>query len=204
MTLENLTVGQFQEIWKIQKTEMDQEEKMTEMVSVLSGKSPTEVDDMPVPEFNKLAISIKDMLSQQMPTVQVPKMLCGYKMCYEPAKLNRGQYVTLMHFVKGDIVENCHHVLATLAFDPITNKHDSERHKEISEQMQDARMVDVYAATVFFCDLFRASMISLQSYLVRELITSGAKPKTAVAAMTTLMEDLDGYLTPNKLQTLKE
>lgn len=203
MTLQDITVGQFQEIWKVNKSEIEPEEKMTEMVSILSGKTTNEVDSMPVLEFNKLAVQIKEMLSQPLPNVETPKMLCGYKMCYEPGKLNRGQYVTLMHFVKGDVVENCHYILATLAYDPVTNKHHAERHKEIAEELQEAKIVDVYAATVFFCDLFKASMRSLQSYLVSELLTKGATPKMAVEAITTLMEDLDGYLMPSKLQTSK-
>ena len=203
MTLSEITVGQFQELWKINKSDLDPEEKLTEMVAAISGKTTNEVDQLTVPEFNKLAKEVKEILSQPLPDSKPPKTLCGYGITYEPARLNRGQYVTVLHFVKGDVVENCHLILASLTYDPKTGKHDSERHKEIAEQMQEAKLVDVYPATVFFCELFKVSMKSLQSYLVKELMTKGAKPGMAVEAVSSLMTGLDGFLMPSRSQTSK-
>lgn len=203
MTLQDISVGMFQELWKINKSEIDVEEKMTEMVAVLSNKTTNEVDSMTIPEFNVLAKQVQDILSEPLPNNKPPKKLCGYSICYEPGKLTRGQYITVLHFMKGDIIENCHFILASLALDD-DGKHPSDQHNSIAEAMQAAKLVDIYPACLFFCDLFKVSMESLQSFLVKELMEKGAKPATAIQAISDLMSGLDGFTMLSKSQTLKE
>jgi len=198
VTLQTLTVGQFQEIYKVQKSEMDEEEKMTEMVSILSGKTIREVEDMPITEFTKLANDIKEVLRQELPVAEPKKIIGKYGITYEPAKLNRGQYITVNHFMKGDSIDNCHLILASLTYDPKTGKHDADNHKKIAEDLQEANFLDAYSACVFFSHLFKVSISSLRDFLVLELSKKGKGQE-----MKDLLKDLDGFIMPNKLQTLK-
>ena len=202
VTLETLTVGQFQEIYKIQKAEMDTDEKMTEMVAILSGKTVSEVDDLPLPEFNNLAREIGKVLSQPMPTPKPSRVIKGYGITYEPAKLNRGQYVTVNHFMKGDPIDNCHLILASLTYDIKTGKHEAERHAEIAEGLQDANFVDVYAACLFFSQLFTVSIRGLGSYLESE-VAKKMNPEEAKRVMRILMAGLGGSTMQNRWPNLR-
>ena len=47
-----MTLGQFQEIYKISRSDIDEEDKMTEMVAAMTGRTPNEVDSLSIPEFN--------------------------------------------------------------------------------------------------------------------------------------------------------
>lgn len=202
--IEKLTVGQFQELYKVQKSDMDDLDKVTEMVAIISGKTNNEVDSMPVPEFNRLASEVTEAISKPLPKVEPKKIIEGVGITYEPAKLNRGQYVTVMHFMKGDVIENAHLILASISYNPKTRKHESDKHSEIAERLQDARMVDVYASCVFFCQLFNASMSSLENFLVKELLRKGMTKPQATIRIRALLKGLDGYTTLNRSQISRE
>lgn len=203
-TLDSLTLGQFQEIWKVHKSDLDPEEKLTEMVAILAGKTVNEVDQLTIPEFNNLANQVKEVLTQEFKTDKPQKELYGHGICYEPGKLSRGQYVTLMHFMKGDVVENAHLILASITYNPKTKKHEAERHAEIAEYLQDAPVRLVLPVCFFFSKMFVDSMNSLKSYLVAEMMKKGVSPRIALDYLTTLMDGLDGFITPKEWQTLRE
>lgn len=203
-SLSTLTLGQFQEIWRIHKSDIDQEEKLTEMVAVLAGKTVNEVDQLTIPEFNSLAGQVKEILSQDFKTDKPHREILNYGICYEPAKLSRGQYVTLMHFMKGDVVENAHLILASITYNPKTKKHEADKHAEIAEHLQDAPVVHVLPVCFFFSKMFVDSMNSLKSYLVSEMMKKGASPRIALDYLTTLMGGLDGFITPREWQTLRD
>ncbi len=50
VTFENMTLGQYQALYSIQKTDLDELDKVTESVAILTGKTNREVEDMPVTE----------------------------------------------------------------------------------------------------------------------------------------------------------
>lgn len=191
-----ITLGVFQEIYKIQKSDIDSEEKITEMVSVLSGKPVSEVEDLQVPEFNKLSYKVMEILKTPLPEAKPQKTIAGYNICYEPAKLKRGQYVTLMHFMKGDVVENAHLIMACLVT-------EEGEHSEIADKMQDAPLSEIYPACLFFCELYRVSIRSLENYLVKEMLKKKMPLKKSQQIVKGLMTGLDGYTMPNGLQNLK-
>lgn len=199
-----MTLGQFQEIWKINKSDIDQDDKMTEMVSVLSGITFSQAEEMNVIEFNKLAIEIKKVLNQPFKVEKPQKYLGGYAICYEPAKLDRGQFISVQHFMKGDIYDNAHFILASLSYNEKTGKHESLKHKQIAESIQEEELEKVIPSCLFFCDLYKASIQSLQNFLAKELIAKGVNPRTTHQLMTDLLSVLDGYTMLSRSQTLKE
>lgn len=206
VTLENITVGQFQELYKIQKSDQDQYDKMTESVALLTDKTVREVEDLSIPEFNKLASQITSLWDQykNIPERQAPKYLVGHGITYEPGKLTRGQYVTCMHFVKGDMIENMHLVMASISYDPKTKKHDTDNHLVIAEQIQSALFLDVHASCVFFYHLFTRSIKTLETFFLKRMIQEGMNPKVARRYLQALWKDLDGFTSVNGLPTLKE
>lgn len=203
MTIQDITLGQFQEIYKINKSDLPTEEKLTELVAAISGKTTNEVEELSIPEFNKLSKQVQEVLSSPLPQSKPERTICGYGITYEPAKLTRGQYVTVNHFVSKDVVENCHYIMASLTYNTKTGKHEADKHSEIAEKLQDAKLVDIYPTCVFFCQLFADSMKSLENYLLRQLIQKGMNPMAATEAMTGLMNDLAGSIMPNRSQILR-
>lgn len=177
---------------------------MTEMVSVLSGKTVSEVEAMTIPDFNKLAKEISEELKKPLPDGKPSKHIKGHAINYEPAKLSRGQHITVQHFIKGDIIDNAHLILASLTYNEKTKKHEADKHIKMAEELQGADLTDVLPSCVFFCNLFAASIRSLENYLLKELLSKGMKPEIALQQMTTLMNGLDGYIMLNRSQTLKE
>lgn len=202
-SLSTLTLGQFQEIWRIHKSDIPDEEKLTEMVAVLTGKTTNEVDQLTIPEFNKLAAQVKEILTKEFKTDKPSREILNYGICYEPAKLSRGQYITLMHFMKGDVIENAHLILASITYNPKTKKHEADKHAEIAEHLQDAPVAHVLPVCFFFSKMFAASMNSLRSYLAAEMMKKGLSPRMALDYLTTLMDGLDGFITPKEWQSLR-
>lgn len=200
----DITVGQYQELYAIQKSDIDELEKITESVAVLSGMTARQLDELPVIEFNKLANNVMAILSKELPPSDPKKIIqcedSEYGISYEPAKLNRGQYVTVLHFMKGDLIANCHLILASLSYNVRTKKHEAENHAAIAEDIKSAKFMDVYSACVFFCELFRNSISSLQGFLEKEMKRTG-KQKEVKKAITDLIKIMDGYIPQSKLQT---
>lgn len=206
--IEEITVGQYQELYAIQKSDLDELDKITESVSVLSGKTARELDEMPVVEFNKLASKLNEALSCDLPKTNPKKFIeCEksvYGLYYEPSQLNRGQYVTVLHFMNGDVISNCHLIMASITYNPKTKKHEAEKHTSIAEDIKSAKFIDVYAACVFFCSLLKNSINSLQGFLEKETSRKGVKKEIVRRVLMDLLIVMDGFTQPKGLQTLKE
>lgn len=195
-----MTLGQFQEIYKIHKSDIDREDKMTESVAILSGKTVREVEAMPVPEFNKLAKEVRDSLTKPVNIGKPEREILDYGICYEPAKLTRGQYVTLQHFLQGDWYENAHLILASITYNPKTGEHEADKHQEIAERLAGVEVEYILPSCVFFCQLYENSMTGLGSYLVKELRKAVRDPKDLATALSALTNALDGFTMLNRSQ----
>ena len=182
------------------------------MVAILAGKTVNEVEAMKVPDFEKLAIKVKEALREpiinQKPEEAVneyptpEKVVAGYGITYEMGKLDRGQYVTVMHFLQGDYIENAHLILASITYNPKTLKHEPERHQQIADELQGVDLAIIAPCLLFFCRVFETSIKSLGSYLAKEL-TKGKNPQEKSYLLTTLTAALDGFSTQSRLQNLR-
>lgn len=199
----NLTLGQFQEIFAIQKSEMNEEDKMTEMVAAVTGKSVHDVEEMPIMEFNKLSKQVVKHLSEPLPEGKPKRILAGVGITYEPTKLNRGQYITVNHFMGKNIIENAHNILAALSYNPKSGKHEPDKFKEIAESFQDVAIADVLPSCLFFCNLYGTFMKTLESYLAAQMMMKGVPMKEAKEAMKILTTVSDGFIMQSRSQTLK-
>jgi hypothetical protein len=212
MRFEDLTVFQYQELYKIQKSTLDYEDKATQCVSVLTGKTEREIESMPLKDFNTAVSSISTIFEQANLTYEPKRFISingsRFGICYEPAKLNAGQYLTVQHFMKGDVVENMHYIIASLTY-PVKKfwwgerslPHDSSKHAEIAEGIRDLPFMTVWSACVFFCELLKNSINSLRDYLEKELLKTGMSREKAGQMIAGLQQAMDGFSTPKELQT---
>lgn len=196
--MKELTLGQFQEITGLQKSNQSEEDKMTEMVAILTWKSPREVDEMNIVDFNRAAQEVITSLSAPLPEEKPSRIINGVGITYEPSKLNRGQYITVNHFIKQDVISNAHNILAALSYNVKTGQHEPERFTEIAELLQSAPMRTVVSTCLFFCNLYAASMKTLKNFLEEEMTKKGMSRAKIQEEMNHLMTVLDGFTTQSK------
>lgn len=213
MTINEITVGQFQAVYSIQKGTGDELDKITDMVAILTGRTAAEVDDMSLSEFNTVSREIRAMLENPLPEAKPKRIIKAngkeYWIIYEPGKLRAGQYVEYQGWIKGDIIENLHLIMASISypfykFGPIRKKgkNDSTKHEQVANDFKEAKLIDVYSACVFFCELLKGSIKATEDFLVREL--KGKATETEVRqTITDLLAALDGFTPQSRLQSLK-
>ena len=185
-----MTLGQFQRIWAVQNSELDNLDKLTEFVAIMTNKNFQEVEALPMAEFNKHSSKAIETLSTPY-KAKPQKTIGGYGICYEPGKLNRGQYVTVQHLIK-DPIGNAHKILSAISYDVKTKKNDTERFNEIALEIQETPFELTYSACVFFCQLFNVSTNHLVRYLTR---------KKGKLRQTLSSKDITGYGRVRTLQS---
>lgn len=204
MNWNNLTLGQFQEIHKLtQDNSLDEIEKTCRTISILYGKTEAEVDDMDMAEFNKLASELKFLTAEHIPGKPVKSFRVGvnkYAINYKPTSLKYRQYVEILHYSERPI-ENMHLILASLV-NPvkfgIKRKNKVDDHERISLEMQNAPLLAVYHAAVFFCKLFRDLIKHIQDYLIKEMTEKGATREQAMELIADSISAMDGFIQLNK------
>lgn len=198
-TFDTLTVGQYQQLYAIQKSEMDEIDRATESVAVLTGKTPTEVEDMPLSEFNKVAVEIAVIFDKKERKVKPPRSLRiqgrKHRILYNPREISSGQYIDLQHFLSQDTIENLHKIVACLIV-PVkwhggNGKYSGTDHEIKAAYVQEMNFLKIQAVFVFFSKLWSASIKAIQPYLEREM------KKKGIQGMN-LQELMDGFLAPSR------
>lgn len=214
-TFESLTVRQYQQLYSIHRGDSDDTDKAIQSVCVLTGLSERGVEDMPLPEFNKvageLAVIFKEKAFTSLRNAK-PKsfiQIAGktYGINYNPATLSTGQYIEVQTWMRSNVIENMNKIMASILY-PVKGKwifrkrmkYDSEKHPELSEAILDCNFIDIHSACVFFSKLWRDSINSLTAFLEKEAKNKGMNPEE----LRILLRNVSGgFLTPNELQILR-
>lgn len=204
-TFDKLTVGQYQELYQINRGEDDDLDKSIAFVAVLTGLTRWEVEELPLSDFNKVAKEIGTIFSEQPLNTKLRKsfVLFGkkYRVIYNIRKLTTGQYIDLQHFISGNVIENLHKIIACLII-PVSwwskEKYDAENHEIISEGVQDLNFMEVNAICVFFLSLWSNSIKALEPYLLNQIQRKGM-----TLSRTDLQKIMHGYTMQNESVNLK-
>lgn len=213
MKLENLTVGQYQQLYSINCSDLDKTDKAIQSVSVVTGKTERQIEDMPVHEFNQISAAILALLSLSKLKTEPSNFLTSgkrvYQIQYILPKLRSGQYIELQHWMNGNLIDNLHLILASIAnpcrkflWLKLPGKNDSKNHARVAEDMQNVKFGEAYGCVVFFCKLFSDSIKGLEDYLSCHLKESQEKTKL-VQTLTDLASVMGGYSTPKGLRTTR-
>ena len=204
-----LTVGQYQELWAIAKSEDLPEDKSTQSIAVVTGKTPAEVDDLPLNEYKLLDREIAKSLNElRLNTKPVSFLKVGkklYQVNYKVGTLRAGQNTELQHWLKeNDWIKNMDKILASAVVPcrrtlwwtlPLKNR--SEYHEQVSEDMQAVDFSEAYGCVVFFCKIFAASIKGILPSLIPEMMKAGKTREQALTFQTDLMKTLDGFTIQN-------
>lgn len=209
--LSEITIGQYQQLYAIEKQEGDEFEKSLQRVAVITGMTDRELEDMPLMRVNEIAKGIRIACEQAvLNNSPVDFLKSGnkiYQVQYMISRMRAAQYSELQTWLNGDIIENLHKILASIVVPVkkwlwvyVPGKNDSAKHPEVSEHMKDVNFNDAYGCVVFFCRLYNALIKDMQGYLELQLVKK-MSPEEAKKLMGDLMKVMDGFTIPNELRT---
>lgn len=199
-----LTVGQYQALYEINKSEEDETEKDLQAVSVVTGKTITEVEDMQLSEFKKLRAETYVALANLKPSKNPVSFLKTngriYQLNYKIASITAGQHTEVQWWLKEkDWIVNMDKILASIAVEikkylwvklPAKKQRP---HNERAEDMQGVDFSEAYGCVVFFCKIFNASIKSTLPFLEKAMEEKGKTKKEIELFRTDLTKTLDGF-----------
>lgn len=190
-SLSKLTVGEYQELYKIHKSQDDELEKSIQSVAIITGKTRWEVEDMDLVKFNEQARIISILFSGPIdriaPKIKVTVNNKKYRVCLNPKKISYGQYVDIQHFLKGNMIENMHKLFACILV-PYKfmkqGKYDGANHEQIAEDVLYMNFIDVHSACVFFLTLWNSSIKATADYLSKKWLKEMSSPMPEILLQT--------------------
>lgn len=209
MTWDKITLGQFQDIYKLSSdTELDDMERISRAISIVYGLSEAQVDDLSITKFNELAKSCAFIMTGDIPGKPVRSFYIGrkkYAINYKPQSLKHRQYVEILHFSEKPI-DNMHYIMASLV-NPVRFgfklKNTAKLHSDLSERMLNAPFLAVYHSCIFFCKLYKSLIEVIQSSLIAEMMSKGMTKEDAKKIITISTSAMDGFITQSRWPNLK-
>lgn len=216
MTWNDITVKQYQQLYKIREQASKEDSTLdilVEMISVCEGLAIDEIDSWP---YNKLLTKkaeyqfLDELDFDRTAKSYIETNGKRYHFVHEVEKMPAARYIEAKTFAAGGIVYNLHKIMASCVmpmkkkwFGWVDDKYDARNHSLYAEDILNAKFTDVYNCVVFFCQLYAGWMIHSQDYLVMiySQTMSENQAKTLVKDLCQLMA---GYITPQQLQSLKE
>jgi hypothetical protein len=208
MTWNDLTVGQYQQLYKVLKqTDKTNLDVLTEVISICEGYPIDEIDSW---EFKKLMDKEKDyQFLEKLDFDKTAKKYINtngkrYKFIHKITEIPAARYIESKHFLKGDFIDDIHYLMASCVKPMrktwrgwVEDKYDAKLHSEYAADMQKAKFVEVHNCVVFFYLLFVELIKGLEPYLTKELMKVTTADKIA-EVQTALRQTLDGFTALNR------
>lgn len=131
MTWKNITLGKYQQIEAINKTDLPEIDKVLHTACIVYDKTEYEID-------NEKPVKVVKMISKIQSIFETPlnAKACArigkYDINYDVSKITFGQYIELSFFIANGIEKNIHYILATMA-NRWMRKHTTRDHREKAE-----------------------------------------------------------------------
>lgn len=179
-TFNDLTVGAYQELYKIKKQNLSKEDEAVALVSVLTGLPRWDVEDLPLPDFNKACSEITTIFSHPNMDRKVNQFLTingeKYRVMLNAREITAGQWVDVQTFMKADnaenaqriMIENMHKIVACICV-PVNGKYDGKNHEKVSEGILELKYLEIDAICVFFSKVWNSSIKAIRDFLVKEI-----------------------------------
>lgn len=188
MNWQTLTVEQYQLIMQVHNSDMDAFDKEINICSMLSGKTPTDIEAMELGDYTELKRRIS-FVFEQPPQAKAKQFWKGYRFIYDIRKINTGRFVSVQTFLQGGIIENLHN-LAACIIKPAFGRYKPENHEKYAEDMKGAPLVSILSSMLFFCQLFEKSVAALV-----DQVNSNPETKIPQETLILLKKNLDGLFT---------
>ena len=170
ITWQNITVGQYQQLYAIMKSEADDFDKELQIVALLSGMTQAEVEALPLDKYKAMKAATL-WAFEDIPEGKPIKRFGKYKLIRKVQDLDAGRYISLQGFLQMDMVENLHNLMACIV-KPRWRKYNGDNHEQYAEDCRNAPFLALYQTMVFFCKVFNNSMQDLQPFLASQIQTA--------------------------------
>lgn len=214
MNWNQLTVLQVQQIDKIRRTATKEDieaDVNTRLLSVITGKSETEIDSMKLLEYRELCKQL-DFLDTEITGRPVRFISIGkkrYRCIYHVERMPFARYIEGKHF-SGDIIGNLHKIAASITipqkrtlFGYRDKKYNAADHIEYANDMLQARFVDIYHSCIFFYHVYRNWIGVSVDYLTSQAASKEMSKVEAAKSVSDLCDSLDGFIPPKLLPNLR-
>jgi hypothetical protein len=212
---EKISVWQYQQIYTAinskdkDATDLDLEVKL---VGIVNNMTEMQIDSLPLNEYKELSKSITFLNEQIQGTPKKHITISRsrrYRINYDISKIPFARYIESKVFSE-DLYGNLHKLAATMVIPQkrklgfwVDQRYDASKHQEYSNDMLEAKFVDVYHSLVFFYQVYRNWIEVSQDYLVSKLKEAGMKEDKAKEVVVNLCSILDGNIPPNLLPSTK-
>jgi hypothetical protein len=212
---DKINVWQYQQIYNAlntkdkDATDLDLEVKL---VGVVNNMTEMQIDSLPLTEYKELSKTIAFL---NEPIEGTPKRHIRisngkrYRINYDISKMPFARYIESKVFSE-DLYGNLHKLAATMVIPQkrkfgiwFDEKYDASMHQEYSNDMLNAKFVDVYHSLVFFYQVYRNWIEVSKGYLESKMKQAGMNQEQAKEVVQSLCSILDGNIAPNLLQSTK-
>lgn len=208
MSWDSINVFQYQQLVPALGIE-DATDQNMRLIAILNGWTENQVDSLSVEEYanEKAKIGFLSEPIEGKPVKYIKVNGKRYKCVYDVRKLPSGRYIESKVF-SVELVTNLHKLAASMVipmrktiFGWREDKYDASRHEEYSNDMLEARFVDVYHSIVFFYQVYRNWMEITKDYLIQKIVEMGKSHSEAEKEVQNLLNILDGSIAPKLLPT---
>jgi hypothetical protein len=206
MSWDKINVFQYQQLVPALGIQ-DATDQNMRLIAILNGWTENQVDSLSVEEYanEKAKIGFLSESIEGKPVKYIKVNGKRYKCVYDVRKLPSGRYIESKVFSQ-DLVGNLHKLAASMVipmkktiFGWREDKYDASRHEEYSNDMLEARFVDVYHSIVFFYQVYRNWMEITKDYLIQKILEMGKSHSEAEKEVANLLNTLDGSIAPKLL-----
>jgi hypothetical protein len=180
MTWNDLTVSQYQRLYGVLKqTDKTNLDILTEIVSICEGYAIDEIDSWPFSKLVEKEKEYKFLESFDFDKTAKKYIDIGkkrYKFVHKITEIPAARYIEVKHFSKEDFIDNLHSLMASCVMPMrktwrgwVEEKYDAKLHSQYATDLKEAKFVDVYNCTLFFCRLYGELIKGLEPYLSKEM-----------------------------------
>jgi len=131
MTWKNITLGKYQQIEQINKTEIPEIDKVLHTACIVFDKTEYEIDNEKPVRVVKMINKIKSVFEKPL-NVRACNRIGKYTINYDVSRITFGQYIELSFFFSNGIEKNIQYILATMS-NRWKRKHSTRDHREKAE-----------------------------------------------------------------------
>ena len=206
MSWDKINVFQYQQLVPALGIQ-DATDQNMRLIAILNGWTENQVDSLSVEEYanEKAKIGFLSESIEGKPVKYIKVNSKRYKCVYDVRKLPSGRYIESKVFSQ-DLVGNLHKLAASMVipmkktiFGWREDKYDASKHEEYSNDMLEARFVDVYHSIVFFYQVYRNWMEVTKDFLIAKMMEMGKSHSEAKKEVQNLLNILDGSIAPRLL-----
>jgi hypothetical protein len=213
---EKINVWQYQQIYNVINTKDNKDTDLdtdVKLIAIVNNMTEMQIDSLPLSKYAELKKTIlflnEPISGKAVKYITISKSK-RYKINYDVSKMPFARYIESKVFSE-DLYNNIHKLAATMVIPQERNRfgfwvnkpYDASKHKEYSDDMLEARFIDVFHSLVFFYQVYRNWIEVSRGYLENKMVQAGMNQEQAIEVVQSLCYILDGSIAPSLLPSTK-